>query len=98
MITSTHRGHGHVIAKGADVRRMMAELLGRVDGLNRGRGGSMHVADLGVGIYGANGIVARRRAVRRRRGVGRRGATGRTASRSTFFGDGGATRACCTRR
>src|SRR5262245_62724849 len=58
VITSTHRGHGHVIAKGADVRRMMAELLGRVEGLNRGRGGSMHIADLGVGIYGANGIVA----------------------------------------
>jgi acetoin:2,6-dichlorophenolindophenol oxidoreductase subunit alpha len=58
VITSTHRGHGHLIAKGASVRGMMAELLGRVDGLNRGRGGSMHIADLGVGIYGANGIVA----------------------------------------
>jgi pyruvate dehydrogenase E1 component alpha subunit len=58
VITSTHRGHGHVIAKGADVGRMMAELLGRVDGLNCGRGGSMHIADLSVGIYGANGIVA----------------------------------------
>jgi TPP-dependent pyruvate/acetoin dehydrogenase alpha subunit len=58
VVTSTHRGHGHVIAKGADVRRMMAELLGRVDGLNRGRGGSMHIADLGVGVLGANGIVA----------------------------------------
>jgi acetoin:2,6-dichlorophenolindophenol oxidoreductase subunit alpha len=58
VITSTHRGHGHVIAKGADVRRMMAELLGRVDGLNRGRGGSMHIADVSLGIYGANGIVA----------------------------------------
>src|SRR6476620_3435269 len=58
VITSTHRGHGHLIAKGADVRRMMAELLGRVDGLNRARGGSMHIADLSLGIYGANGIVA----------------------------------------
>lgn len=58
VITSTHRGHGHLIAKGADVRRMMAELLGRVDGLNRGRGGSMHIADLSLGVYGANGIVA----------------------------------------
>src|SRR5439155_14723317 len=58
VITSTHRGHGHVIAKGADVKRMMAELLGRVDALNRGRGGSMHIADLSLGIYGANGIVA----------------------------------------
>lgn len=58
VITSTHRGHGHVIAKGADVRRMMAELLGRTTGLNRARGGSMHIADLSLGIYGANGIVA----------------------------------------
>jgi pyruvate dehydrogenase E1 component alpha subunit len=58
VITSTHRGHGHVIAKGADLRGMFAELLGRVDGLNRGRGGSMHIADLGVGVLGANGIVA----------------------------------------
>jgi TPP-dependent pyruvate/acetoin dehydrogenase alpha subunit len=57
VITSTHRGHGHLIAKGADVRRMMAELLGRSDGLNRGRGGSMHVADFAVGVLGANGIV-----------------------------------------
>src|SRR5438045_4897563 len=58
VITSTHRGHGHVIAKGADVRRMVAELLGRVDGLNRGRGGSMHIADVPAGVLGANGIVA----------------------------------------
>jgi acetoin:2,6-dichlorophenolindophenol oxidoreductase subunit alpha len=57
VVTSTHRGHGHLIAKGADVRRMMAELLGRVDGLNRGRGGSMHVADFAIGMLGANGIV-----------------------------------------
>jgi acetoin:2,6-dichlorophenolindophenol oxidoreductase subunit alpha len=57
VVTSTHRGHGHLIAKGADVRRMMAELLGRVDGLNRGRGGSMHVADFAIGVLGANGIV-----------------------------------------
>jgi pyruvate dehydrogenase E1 component alpha subunit len=57
-ITSTHRGHGHCIAKGADVRRMMAELMARQTGLNRGRGGSMHVADFGAGMLGANGIVA----------------------------------------
>jgi TPP-dependent pyruvate/acetoin dehydrogenase alpha subunit len=56
-ITSTHRGHGHTIAKGADVRRMMAELLGRVDGYCRGRGGSMHIADFSIGMLGANGIV-----------------------------------------
>ena len=56
-ITSTHRGHGHVLAKGADPYRMLAELLGRETGLNRGRGGSMHAADLSLGILGANGIV-----------------------------------------
>jgi TPP-dependent pyruvate/acetoin dehydrogenase alpha subunit len=58
IITSTHRGHGHIIAKGGDVKRMMAELFGRVTGYNRGKGGSMHIADLALGIYGANGIVA----------------------------------------
>ncbi|PYM93410.1 MAG: pyruvate dehydrogenase (acetyl-transferring) E1 component subunit alpha [Candidatus Rokuibacteriota bacterium] len=57
-ITSTHRGHGHCIAKGADVNRMMAELFGRVDGYCKGKGGSMHIADFGIGILGANGIVA----------------------------------------
>lgn len=56
-ITSTHRGHGHVIAKGADVKGMMAELFGRRDGLCKGKGGSMHVADVSLGILGANGIV-----------------------------------------
>jgi acetoin:2,6-dichlorophenolindophenol oxidoreductase subunit alpha len=57
LITSTHRGHGHVLAKGADPSRMLAELCGRATGLNRGRGGSMHAADVGSGILGANAIV-----------------------------------------
>ena len=57
VITSTHRGHGHILAKGGDPRRMMAELMGKASGYNRGRGGSMHIADLSLGIYGANGIV-----------------------------------------
>jgi len=57
MLTSTHRGHGHCIAKGANVHRMMAELLGRTTGYCRGKGGSMHIADFGIGILGANGIV-----------------------------------------
>ena len=57
LITSTHRGHGHVLAKGAEPRRLMAELAGRETGLNRGRGGSMHAADLSLGVLGANGIV-----------------------------------------
>lgn len=56
-ITSTHRGHGHLIAKGADIKRMMAEILGKEAGYCRGKGGSMHIADLGLGILGANGIV-----------------------------------------
>jgi acetoin:2,6-dichlorophenolindophenol oxidoreductase subunit alpha len=56
-VTSTHRGHGHCIAKGADIRRMMAELFGRVDGYCKGKGGSMHIADFSVGMLGANGIV-----------------------------------------
>ena len=56
-VTSTHRGHGHCIAKGADIKRMMAELFGRVDGYCKGRGGSMHIADFAVGMLGANGIV-----------------------------------------
>jgi len=56
-ITSTHRGHGHCIAKGGDVRMMMAELLGKSTGYCKGKGGSMHIADLDVGILGANGIV-----------------------------------------
>ena len=58
VITSTHRGHGHIIAKGGRVDRMMAELFGRKTGYNAGRGGSMHIADLSLNIYGANGIVA----------------------------------------
>ncbi len=57
VITSTHRGHGHILAKGGDPGRMFAELMGRADGYNKGRGGSMHIADLGLGIFGANGIV-----------------------------------------
>lgn len=85
VITSTHRGHGHVLAKGADPARMLAELCGRVTGLNRGRGGSMHAADLSLGMYGANGIV----------GAGAPMAVGAAwAARHTdrvavtFFGDG----------
>lgn len=56
-ITSTHRGHGHCLAKGGDPKRMMAELLGRETGYCKGKGGSMHIADVDLGILGANGIV-----------------------------------------
>ncbi len=57
FITSTHRGHGHVIAKGGKTDLMMAELYGRVTGYCKGKGGSMHIADVDLGILGANGIV-----------------------------------------
>jgi pyruvate dehydrogenase E1 component alpha subunit len=57
-LTSTHRGHGHTLAKGADLRRAMAELFGKADGFNAGKGGSMHIADFSVGMLGANGVVA----------------------------------------
>ncbi|OGG45764.1 MAG: pyruvate dehydrogenase (acetyl-transferring) E1 component subunit alpha [Candidatus Handelsmanbacteria bacterium RIFCSPLOWO2_12_FULL_64_10] len=88
-ITSTHRGHGHCIAKGGKLDRMMAEVMGKVTGYCRGKGGSMHIADMSLGILGANGIV----------GGGFGIATGAALSakyRKTdqvvacFFGDGGA--------
>ncbi len=58
VITSTHRGHGHCLAKGLEPAGMFAELMGKDQGTNRGRGGSMHIADPKLGIFGANGIVA----------------------------------------
>jgi len=58
LLTSTHRGHGHTLAKGADSARMMCELFGRATGYNSGKGGSMHIADFSVGMLGANGVVA----------------------------------------
>jgi pyruvate dehydrogenase E1 component alpha subunit len=58
LLTSTHRGHGHTLAKGASMERMMCELFGRASGSNRGKGGSMHIADFSVGMLGANGVVA----------------------------------------
>jgi acetoin:2,6-dichlorophenolindophenol oxidoreductase subunit alpha len=58
LLTSTHRGHGHTLAKGANVARMMCELFGKATGTNQGKGGSMHIADFSVGMLGANGVVA----------------------------------------
>jgi len=58
LLTSTHRGHGHTLAKGADTTTMMCELFGRASGTNKGKGGSMHIADFSVGMLGANGVVA----------------------------------------
>jgi len=57
-IVSNHRGHGHCIAKGADMKRMMAEIYGKKTGYCKGKGGSMHIADFQIGMLGANGIVA----------------------------------------
>ncbi len=91
-ISSTHRGHGHLIAKGGDLNLMMAELFGRSDGYCKGKGGSMHIADVDLGILGANGIV----------GAGMPIATGAAfackyketdAVAVAFFGDGASDRA-----
>ena len=87
VITSTHRGHGHVLAKGADPARMMAELLGRATGLNRGRGGSMHAADFTVGVLGANAIVGAAAPIATGAAwAARRAGSDRVAV--TYFGDG----------
>jgi pyruvate dehydrogenase E1 component alpha subunit len=57
-LTTTHRGHGHMIAKGAELKKMVAELFGKKTGYCKGKGGSMHIADFSIGILGANGVVA----------------------------------------
>jgi acetoin:2,6-dichlorophenolindophenol oxidoreductase subunit alpha len=90
-LVSTHRGHGHTIAKGADVTAMMAELLGRAGGTCQGKGGSMHIADFAIGMLGANGVVGAgipiavgaAHAVKLRQG---------TAITASFFGDGAVNR------
>lgn len=88
-ITSTHRGHGHCIAKGADVAPMMAELFGRADGYCRGKGGSMHIIDTTLGILGANGIVGG--GIPMATGSGLADAVlGRDGVTVCFFGDGAA--------
>jgi pyruvate dehydrogenase E1 component alpha subunit len=87
-LTSTHRGHGHLLARGASPAGMMAELMGRITGLNRGRGGSMHIADFSLGILGANGIVAAGAPM----AAGAAWAAkmrGRDSVAVAFFGDGG---------
>lgn len=88
-ITSTHRGHGHLIAKGADMGRMMAELLGRVDGMCSGKGGSMHIVDFRLGIMGTNGIVGGGMPIAAGAALGDiQLGTGRVTA--CFFGDGAA--------
>ncbi len=87
LITSTHRGHGHVLARGADPKLVLAEICGTTAGLNRGRGGSMHAADVSLGILGANGIVGAGAPMAVGAAwAGRR--AGRDAVAVAFFGDG----------
>jgi acetoin:2,6-dichlorophenolindophenol oxidoreductase subunit alpha len=88
-ITSTHRGHGHLIAKGADPRRMMAEIMGRTTGLCHGKGGSMHIADYSLGILGANGIVGGGIPIATGSALADR-VLGRDLVTVCFFGDGAA--------
>ena len=91
LLTSTHRGHGHTLAKGADGNRMMAELFGRATGTNQGKGGSMHIADFSVGMLGANGVVAAGMPI----AVGAAHALkvrGRPEIVACFFGDGAVNR------
>jgi pyruvate dehydrogenase E1 component alpha subunit len=88
-IASTHRGHGHLIAKGADVERMMAELFGRRTGYCKGKGGSMHIFDFGLGILGANGIVGGGIPIATGAALADR-VLGRANVTVAFFGDGAA--------
>ena len=88
-LASTHRGHGHCIAKGVDVRGMMAEILQRSTGTNKGKGGSMHIADMAKGMLGANGVVGSSVPI----AVGAAMAAKQRGSDHVsvaFFGDGGA--------
>ncbi len=88
-IISTHRGHGHCIAKGADLSRMMAELYGRETGYCKGKGGSMHIADFAIGMLGANGIVAGGLSIITGAGLAAQ-MEGQGGVATAFFGDGAA--------
>lgn len=87
-VTSTHRGHGHVIAKGADVRRFLAEIMGREAGFCKGKGGSLHVADVQTGVYGT-GIVGGGIPIAAGLGFASK-LLGRRSVALAFFGDGAA--------
>jgi TPP-dependent pyruvate/acetoin dehydrogenase alpha subunit len=90
-LASTHRGHGHCLAKGARMDRMMAELFGRATGYCKGKGGSLHIADFSVGMLGANGIVGAGYAIAAGAALRhKRAGKGRVAV--AFFGDGATTR------
>jgi pyruvate dehydrogenase E1 component alpha subunit len=94
LIVSNHRGHGHCIAKGADLNAMMAELMGKATGTNRGRAGSMHIADPAQGILGANGIVGGGIPIAAGAAWGCR-ARGSQQVVAGFFGDGAANQGGC---
>jgi TPP-dependent pyruvate/acetoin dehydrogenase alpha subunit len=88
-IASTHRGHGHCLAKGVDPKMMMAELFGRTTGTNKGKGGSMHIADMSKGMLGTNGVVAA--SVPLAVGAALTSSIKKTGQVAVaFFGDGGA--------
>jgi TPP-dependent pyruvate/acetoin dehydrogenase alpha subunit len=91
LITSTHRGHGHTIAKGANAEAMMRELFGRAGGTSDGKGGSMHIADFSVGMLGANGIVAAGIPIAAGAAQAKR-MLGEDAVVACFFGDGAVNR------
>lgn len=86
-IVSTHRGHGHTIAKGANIQLMMAELFGRSNGYCHGKGGSMHIADFAVGMLGANGIVGAGMPIANGAALAAQ-LEGSDAVAGAFFGDG----------
>ena len=94
-VTSTHRGHGHYLAKGGDVAAMFAEIWGRREGICRGMGGSMHVADLSKGMLGANGVVGAGLAIATGAALGAQlDGDGKVAV--CFFGDGAANQGVLT--
>jgi len=86
-ITSTHRGHGHLLAKGGDPKRMFAELLGKATGYNQGKGGSMHIVDMSLSILGANGVVAGGLGIATGAGLSAK-LKGEDCISVAFFGDG----------
>lgn len=88
-IASTHRGHGHLIAKGSDIKKMMAELFGKKTGYCKGKGGSMHISDINLGILGANGIVGANMPIAGGAALSAK-LRGTDQVAVSFFGDGGA--------
>ncbi|MDR2175289.1 MAG: thiamine pyrophosphate-dependent dehydrogenase E1 component subunit alpha [Synergistaceae bacterium] len=90
-IESTHRGHGHTIAKGADLNRMMAEIYGKKAGYCQGKGGSMHIADFSVGMLGANGVVGGGYNLAAGAALAQK-LQGRKDISAVFFGDGASNR------